>query len=91
MAGRILRAGTRVRVTQIIRGRDTGWTTQVEGEVLSHAAEKTGSWFAHGRHDRVWLDRIRLRKDDGEVTALNLDQHSQITILQEPVSSSGKS
>ncbi len=91
MSGRILQPGTRVRVTQIIRGRDTEWTTHVEGELLSHGAEKTGSWFAHGRDDRVWLDRIRLRKDDGEVTVLNLDQYSQVTILQEPVSSSGKS
>ena len=33
---------------------------------------ETGSWFAHSRNDRLWLDRLEIQKDDGEITTLNL-------------------
>jgi hypothetical protein len=39
---------------------------------------RTGSWFAHGKDDKVWLDRLELRRDDGELVTLNLDQWSMI-------------
>ena len=74
-------AGTRVRVEQRVPQREEVWTTAVEGEVLSHEMEPTGSWYAHGRKDKLWLPRLRLRKADGELTTLNLDGHSRIVIL----------
>jgi hypothetical protein len=42
---------------------------------------KTGSWFAHGKDDKVWLDRIELRKDDGEMVVCNLDQFSEVEVV----------
>ena len=39
---------------------------------------KTGSWFAHAKDDQLWLDRLELRLDDGEITILNLDQYTVI-------------
>jgi hypothetical protein len=53
-------------------------TTTLEGTVLRYRQSKTGSWFAHALHDRLWLDRLELRLDDGEVTVLNLDQYTVI-------------
>ena len=85
-AGRQLKPGTRIRVDQTIRSRGDAWTVQVEGRVLSHQPEKTASWFAHGKHGKVWLTRLRLKKDDGEITTLNLDPETQITVLQAPES-----
>jgi hypothetical protein len=77
-------AGTLVRVEQrIIHGTDE-WPTTVEGEVISHQLEPTGSWYAHGKKDKLWLARLRLKKADGEITALNLDSNSTITILKHP-------
>lgn len=73
--------GDRIRVRQQIVGRDVRWGCQVEGVVESCKHEKTGSWFAHGKNDRLWLCRVRLRKDDGEITALILDERSEITVL----------
>jgi hypothetical protein len=50
----------------------------VEGTVVRWRQDRTGSWFAHGKDDKVWLDRLELRRDDGELVTLNLDQWSMI-------------
>ena len=42
---------------------------------------KTGSWFAHSKDDRLWLDRLEVKQDDGELVILNLDQFTQIQAL----------
>lgn len=70
--------GTRVRVTQQIAQRDTTWSNATEGVITRYQQAKTGSWFAHSKDDRLWLDRLEIRLDDGEVTILNLDQFSVI-------------
>jgi hypothetical protein len=72
------RPGTRVRVTQQVPQVETVWTTTVEGTIVRWRQAKTGSWFAHAKDDRLWLDRLELRKDDGELTILNLDRYSVI-------------
>ena len=82
-AGRIER-GTRVRVIQQVTLRHATWQEVVEGEVLARTAEPTGSWFAHGKGDKLWLDRLRLRKDDGEITSLVLDRNSRVVVLAGP-------
>jgi hypothetical protein len=70
--------GTRVQVTQQLPAVRHVSTTTVEGTVLRFRQSQTGSWFAHALHDRLWLDRLELRMDDGEVTVLNLDQYTVI-------------
>ncbi len=70
--------GSRVRVTQQIPHRDGAWTETVEGVLTRYQQVKTGSWYAHARGDRLWLDRLELRRDDGELVILNLDQYSVI-------------
>ena len=75
-----LRPGARVKVTQQIAGRDYTWTSDVRGTVVSYEQKQTGSWFAHSRDDKLWLDRLTLRKDDGELTTLVLDEFSRVDI-----------
>jgi hypothetical protein len=81
-------AGQRVRVTQqVIRlDRPGGGTmaTTIEGTILSFSQQKTGSWFAHAKDHKLWLDRLELRKDDGEIVFVNLDRHSHVDILSDP-------
>ena len=74
--------GTRVRVTQQTPLRDTTWSEGVEGVVIRFRQATTGSWFAHARDDRLWLDRLEIRLDDGEITVLNLDQYSMIQAIE---------
>jgi hypothetical protein len=75
-----LEPGTRVRVVQTIRRREGQWDTQIEGEVVRHEVRKTGSWFAHAYRGKVWLNRLTLRKDDGELVMLCLDEHSRVVV-----------
>jgi hypothetical protein len=79
-----LQPGAKVKVTQQIAARHYSLPTVVEGTVVSFAQKETGSWFAHSRDDRLWLDRLVIRKADGEITTLNLDEYSHIEIVAPP-------
>lgn len=78
----LFQPGRRVRVTQQLAQRDRVWTNSVEGEITRYQQAKTGSWFAHAKDDKLWLDRLEIRKPDGELTILNLDQYTVIEPLQ---------
>jgi len=78
MLTKIPEPGCRVRVTQQIAHRDGAWTDTVEGVVVRCRQAKTGSWFAHAKDDKLWLDRLEIRLDDGELVVLNLDQFSVV-------------
>ena len=70
--------GARVRVTQQIAARDRTWTSEVRGTVVSYDQQPTGSWYAHAKGDKLWRDRLKLRKEDGELVTLVLDEFSHI-------------
>lgn len=70
--------GDRVRVVQQIPRRTGTMTTAIEGVVLRAGQQKTGSWFAHAKDKKLWLDRLELRLDDGEIAVINLDQFSRV-------------
>src|SRR5438045_3835175 len=72
--------GAKVAVTQQIAARDYTWITTVRGSIVEFGQKQTGSWFAHSRDDRLWLDRLTIRKDDGELTTLILDQYSHVEV-----------
>lgn len=78
---KLLVPGARVRITQQIAARHYSLPTVVEGTIVSYSQEPTGSWFAHSRDDRLWLDRVELRKTDGEISVLNLDDYASIEVL----------
>lgn len=73
--------GSRVRVSQQVILSNEGNVTTVEGVVQRVGQQKTGSWFAHGRDKKLWLDRVELRKDDGEIVVVNLDQYSRVEVI----------
>jgi hypothetical protein len=79
-----LKAGAKVRVTQQIAARDYSLGTDVCGTIVAFEQKRTGSWFAHSKGDRLWLDRLVIRKDDGEISTLNLDEFSHIEIETPP-------
>ena len=81
--------GAKVKVTQQIAGRNYTWTSETAGTIVDYRQRETGSWFAHSKNDRLWLDRLTLRKADGEITTLNLDDYSAIEVQSEPVPIAG--
>lgn len=76
-----LQPGTRIRIHQEIDRREGNWTHDLEGIVVSVYSEKTGSWHAHGKDEKLWLYRIRLQKNDGEITIVVIDQHTRCEIV----------
>lgn len=81
------RAGQRVRVTQQVphlgNGDPTFATRPIEGTVVACKQAKTGSWFAHSKDHKLWLDRLEIRRADGELVVVNLDQYSHVELLDE--------
>lgn len=75
--------GALVRITQQIPRMGGVWTNTVQGVVVHSGQGATGSWFAHSRHDKLWLDRVELCLDDGELVVINLDQYSHIEIVSD--------
>ncbi|MEO1008706.1 MAG: hypothetical protein AAFX79_09070 [Planctomycetota bacterium] len=79
-----LKPGSRVRITQQFPRLSGTMVSTVEGVVARVGQEKSGSWFAHTKDKKVWIDRVELRKDDGELVVVNLDRHSAVEVLDEP-------
>ncbi len=78
ISSRLPPPGSRVRVIQQQPQRDRSWTNSIEGVLTRYRQAKTGSWYAHAKDDQLWLDRLELRRDDGELVILNLDQYTVI-------------
>ncbi|GAC1474460.1 MAG: hypothetical protein NVSMB9_24870 [Isosphaeraceae bacterium] len=74
-------AGTRLRVTQYVRVGDRRWTTQVEGVVELEGYRPVGGTEMGGKSTYLLQPTLRLRRDDGEVTVVALDDDSQVQDL----------
>jgi hypothetical protein len=72
--------GDRVRLTQQIPHGTSCWTTSIEGRVLNVTQEKTGAWYCHSKDEKLWLDRIVIRQDNGECSSCILDRFSRLDI-----------
>jgi len=79
--------GTPVIVRQTVERRGLPYQIEVVGVVEAWSELPTGSWYAHGKADKLWLRRLRLRKSDGEVTLLVVDGHTCVAQL---IASKGK-
>jgi len=75
--------GQRVKVVQQIPQRDEVWSIEVIGTVERYEQRQSGSWFAHAKGHRIWLDRLVLKKDDGEIVVCNLDSYTHIEVLDD--------
>jgi hypothetical protein len=75
--------GTRLRVTQLVRVGHRHWTTQVEGVVEEEGYRPVGGTEMGGKSNYVFQPTLRLRRDDGEVTVVALDDDSKVEVLSE--------
>ena len=73
--------GSRVRVTQQLALSDGSSEFVVEGTILRMGQQQTGSWYAHSRDKKLWLDRLELQRDDGELVTVNLDRRSVVEVI----------
>ena len=78
MRGTRLPKGTPVLVVQRIHQNHPSWEARTAGVIDSWEEEPTGAWHAHGRNGKLWISRLRLRKGDGELTTLTIDEQTRI-------------
>lgn len=76
-----LKPGASVRVVQQIAARNYTLTTDTRGTIVDFTQKQTGSWYAHSKDDKLWLDRLTVRKADGELTTLILDEFSHVEVM----------
>ena len=74
--------GTPVCVRQTVAYRSGPVHTEIIGVVERWEELPTGAWFAHGKHDKLWLTRLKLRKVDGEISLIVVDEGTQIAKLE---------
>lgn len=82
MRSRRLPKGTPVLVVQRIHQTDPSWEARTAGVIDLWEEEATGAWYAHGRNGKLWISRLRLRKADGELTTLTIDEQTRIYPLE---------
>jgi hypothetical protein len=70
--------GTRVRVVQHVRVGHRHWTTEVAGTVESEGLRPIGGMEMGGKGLFCHQLTLQLRRDDGEVTVVALDEHTEV-------------
>jgi hypothetical protein len=73
--------GTRVSVTQLVRVGHRRWTTRIEGVVEGEGYRPVGGTEMGGKSNYVLQPTLRLRRGDGEVTVVALDEGSRVETL----------
>jgi hypothetical protein len=73
--------GQRVRITQQVPRAQNTIVSTTEGTIVRAYQSKTGSWFAHSKDHKLWLDRLEIQKDNGEMAVINLDQYTRVESL----------
>jgi len=76
--------GTRLRVTQYLRVGHREWTTQVEGVVEREGLRPVGGMEMGGKSLYCHQPTLRLRRDDGEVTVVAVDEDTRVETLAAP-------
>lgn len=70
--------GTRLRVIQKVRVGDKAWITRVEGVVEVSGYRPVGGMEMGGKASYCHQPTIRLRRDDGEVTVVAVDDDTVV-------------
>lgn len=70
--------GTKVLVTQHVRVGHRRWTTEVSGTVEAEGLRPVGGMEMGGKAMYCRQDTLRLRKLDGEITVIALDENTEV-------------
>ena len=73
--------GTRLRVTQHVRVGERQWLTQIEGVVERESYRPVGGIEMGGKASYCLQPTVRLRRDDGEITVVAIDDDSKVETL----------
>ncbi len=76
--------GSRLRVTQYVRVGHRRWLTQVEGVVVHESRRPVGGIEMGGKASYCHQKTLRLKRDDGELTVVTLDQETRVETIAQP-------
>lgn len=76
--------GQRVRVVQHVRVADRRWQTEVIGVVETESVRPVGGMEMGGKSLYCRQPTLRLRRADGELIVVALDENSEVETLPEP-------
>jgi hypothetical protein len=76
-----LQAGERVAVNHEVKVGFRTWRTTTEGTFVSKERRRHGLHDARNFDDKVYSDAIVLRRDDGELTTVTLDEFTVVRKL----------
>jgi hypothetical protein len=78
-----LQTGQRIRLTQMVRVGDKEWPAVIVGRFRDLKCLVTGLATHRVSRDDIIVPTIHFTKDNGELSSVSLDEHSQLEILAE--------
>lgn len=79
-----LRPGDRVEVEHVVKVGFRSWNTRTVGTVVSTERQRHSLHYNRNFDDKVFSDTILLKRDDGELTTVTLDEFSALKKLPSP-------
>jgi hypothetical protein len=76
-----LEAGDRVEVIHEVKVGLKVWTTRTVATVVGKERRRQGLHFRRNIDDKVFADMLILRRDDGELTTVTMDEFTQLRKL----------
>lgn len=73
-----LQPGDRVEFVHEVKVGQQIWATTTRGEVVRTERRRHGLHYRRNRDDKVFSDLIILRRPDGELTTVTLDEFTQL-------------
>ncbi|MBX7166043.1 MAG: hypothetical protein K1X74_06810 [Pirellulales bacterium] len=73
-----LKPGDRVRVVHEVKVGLKTWKTETRGTVVSTDRRRHGLHNRRNVDDKVWSDLILLKRDDGELTTVTIDEWTEL-------------
>lgn len=76
-----LRPGDRVEVQHQVKVGFRSWTSTTVGTVVRSERRRHGLHRERNHDDKVFSDMLVLRRDDGELTTVTLDEFSALRVV----------
>jgi hypothetical protein len=78
-----LQAGDPVEVTHDVKVGFRLWRTTCSGTVVRKVRERHSLHYRRNADDHVYRDTLVLRRNDGELTTITLDEFSELRVLDQ--------
>jgi hypothetical protein len=77
-----LQPGDRVEIVHEVKvGSSKTWSTKSVGTVVNTERRRQGLHYRRSVDDKVFADMIKLKRDDGELTTITMDEFTELRRL----------